>query len=119
LPRGRDGARLLGNVSIPFAQLFFDRDVIGSFVGPVLRPPRDFGPDELQRWATNAGFTMTERAQLTDQDPCEMHVQARFAPLFRRSGWSRSVLAGAFVATFRAARFDVVAEYVPSTDQVR
>jgi hypothetical protein len=80
----------------------------------VLRPPRYFDSDDLQRWSGEAGLTIREQMPLSHEDPCEMHVQARFAPLFRKGEWSRAQLARSFVATFQAVNLQSAAESFPN-----
>ncbi len=100
LPRGRDGARLHGDLAVPFAQYLFTPEVLASFLGRPLQPLRDFDADDLRRWAAEAGLAIrAEEQPPRHDDPAEMHVQARFAVLLRRAGLARRQIARAFVAT--------------------
>ncbi len=121
MPFGRDGGRLLGNVAVPFAQLLFLPDVIEEFVGTALRPPRQFDHVDVERWANDAGLLVSHRtARPAHQDPCEMHVQARFAPVFRKLGWSPAKLAVSFSARLEAggaAFFEESADHSADTSR--
>jgi colanic acid/amylovoran biosynthesis glycosyltransferase len=110
LPRGRDGARLLGGLMVPFAQHLFSREVIEEYLGSVLRPPRQFGADDVIRWAADLGLSLQrEQRPVRHEDPCEMQVQARFGPALRRTGLRRRELARSFVATFQVAATSMAA----------
>lgn len=102
MPLGRDGARLLGDLAIPFAQQFFSRSTLESYLGVAIREPRRFDSDDLRQWLADAGFEVVaeEHAAMLD-DPCEMSVQARFAAVFRRIGLTRAQLSGRFEARLR------------------
>jgi glycosyltransferase involved in cell wall biosynthesis len=104
MPLGRDGARLHGDLAIPFAQQFFSPSVLASHLGVAIREPRRFDPDELRSWFAAAGLAVVEEHRPNRlEDPCEMHVQARFAALFRRTGLGRDQLVGTFVARLKPA----------------
>jgi glycosyltransferase involved in cell wall biosynthesis len=102
LAGGRDGARLLGEIHVPFAQHFFAREVLESFTGQAFQEPKAFGPEDLHSWAAQAGLTLDqEQSAGIYMNPCEMHVQARFAPIFRNMGLSISEIARFYYARYR------------------
>ena len=83
MANGRSGGRLVGDLAVPFALLFFSSEVLSEYTGAPVCQPRRFGLNDIVSWAREAG--LKARADQENAEPliCELEVQARFAALFR------------------------------------